>query len=200
MTVSDSPTNSQRRRNPEEKRARLLAAARELFISQGFDGTTTKQIAIRSGVSEGILFHQFGSKVGLFKELIDVYAQGAVREFRGGASAELNSEVIIRRLVGYVAKNRAAFELIIDHPALLHENGIPTIAELIVPEIEKSIRALYPDVARLPSDPGVMARFQFSIVDATCRGWLESESEEQREAFILEGARSMNLLLDPNVP
>ena len=59
MTVSDRPAISTRRRNPEEKRGRLLAAARELFISQGFDGTTTKQIAEQAGVSEGILFHQF---------------------------------------------------------------------------------------------------------------------------------------------
>lgn len=154
------------------------------------------QIAKQSGVSEGILFHQFGSKVGLFKELIDVYAQGAVSEFTRGASAELNSEVIIRRLVNYVEKDRAAFSLIIDHPALLQQNGIPTIAELIVPEIENSIRAYFTDASKLPTDPGIMAQFQFSIVEAACRGWLKSNSEEQKEAFIREGARSMNALLN----
>ncbi len=199
MTVSDSPTISQRRRDPEEKRGRLLAAARELFISQGFDKTTTKQIAKQSGVSEGILFHQFGSKVGLLKELIDVYAQGAVSEFTRSASTELNSEVIIRRLVNYVEKDRAAFSLIIDHPALLQENGIPTIAELVIPEIENSIRAFFTDASRLPADPGIMAQFQFSIVEAACRGWLKSTSQEQKEAFIREGVRCMNAALNLKV-
>ncbi len=197
--MSDMPAISPRRRNPEEKRGRLLAAARELFISQGFDGTTTKQIAEQAGVSEGILFHQFGSKVGVFRALIEAYARGAVSEFARGTSTELNSEVIIRRLVNYVEKDRAAFSLIIDHPALLQENGIPTIAELIVPEIEKSIRAFFTDLGKLPADPGIMAQFQFSIVEAACRGWLQSRSKEQKEAFIREGARSMNALLDPDV-
>lgn len=187
---------SHRRRNPEEKRGRLLAAARQLFVSQGFDSTTTKQISERAGVSEGILFHQFGSKVGLLRALIEDYAQGAVSEFAGGASTELDAEVILRRLVDYVEKDRAAFSLIIDHPALLQENGIPTIAELIVPEIEKSIRAFLADESAFPTDPGIMAQFQFSIVEAACRGWLKSKSKAQKEAFIREGARSMNALLD----
>ncbi len=195
--MSDKPASSNRRRNPEEKRGRLLAAARELFISQGFEKTTTKRIAEQAGVSEGILFHQFGSKVGLFKALIEAYAQGAVSEFSQGDSTELNSEVIIRRLINYVEKDRAAFSLIIDHPALLQKNGIPTIAELVVPEIEKSIRAFLTDESTLPTDPGIMAQFQFSIVEAACRGWLKSKSNEQKEAYIREGARSMNALLDP---
>ncbi len=194
--MPDKPAISQRRRNPEEKRGRLLAAARHLFISQGFDSTTTKQISEQAGVSEGILFHQFGSKVGLLKALIEDYAQGAVAEFAGGASTELDAEVIIRRLINYVEKDRAAFSLIIDHPALLQENGIPTIAELIVPEIEKSIRAFLDDKSAPSSDPGIMAQFQFSIVEAACRGWLKSKSKAQKEAFIREGARSMNALLD----
>jgi len=194
--MSDKPANAQRRRNPEEKRKRILAAAREVFIAQGFDRATTKQIAEQAGVSEGILFHQFGSKVGLFKALIEVYAQGAVSEFTRGASEELNAEVIIRRLVNYVEKDRAVFSLIIDHPALLQQNGIPTIAELIVPEIEKSIRAFLADERALPADPAIMARFQFSIVEAACRGWLTSKSSKQKEAFIQEGARSMSALLD----
>ncbi len=192
MASTLKATTPQRRRDPEQKRGQLLAAARKLFISQGFDKTTTKQIANTSGVSEGILFHQFGSKVGLLRELIDVYARGAVAEFTQGAAEALNSEVIIRRLVAYVEKDRAALSLILDHPALLQENGIPTIAELLVPEIEKSIRAFFPDVSKLPTDPRIMAQFQFGIVEATCRGWLKSKSRKQKEAFIKEGIRSMN--------
>ena len=195
MAASLNSSAPQRRRDPQEKKARLLSAARELFISQGFEKTTTKQIADKSGVSEGILFHQFDSKAGLLKSLIYSYAQGAVSEFTGSNAAGLNSDLIIRRLITYIEKDRAAFSLLLDNSALLQENGIPTIAELIVPEIEKSIRAFYPDGSKLPTDPGIMAQFQFSIVEATCRGWLKSLSKKKKEAFIREGVRSMNALL-----
>ena len=44
----------------------LLEAARAVFIEKGFSATTA-EVAERAGVSEGILFHRFGSKAGLFR-------------------------------------------------------------------------------------------------------------------------------------
>ena len=43
----------------------LLRAARETFLERGIQATTA-EVAARAGVSEGILFHRFGSKAGLF--------------------------------------------------------------------------------------------------------------------------------------
>jgi AcrR family transcriptional regulator len=54
------------RRRPEEIRALILDAARELFERQGYDATTTKDIARRAGVLESLLFTNFGSKAALF--------------------------------------------------------------------------------------------------------------------------------------
>lgn len=45
-----------RERRKEEKRARLRDAAWELFCRQGYEATTTKQIAARAGVASGTLF------------------------------------------------------------------------------------------------------------------------------------------------
>jgi len=43
-------------------RDRIVAAARQLFAEQGFDGTTTAAIAERAGVAEGTIFRHFASK------------------------------------------------------------------------------------------------------------------------------------------
>jgi AcrR family transcriptional regulator len=43
-------------------RARLLAAALELFAEQGYDATTVAQIAQRVGVTEMTFYRHFGSK------------------------------------------------------------------------------------------------------------------------------------------
>ena len=43
-------------------RARLLAAALELFAEQGYDATTVAQIAERVGVTEMTFYRHFGSK------------------------------------------------------------------------------------------------------------------------------------------
>jgi AcrR family transcriptional regulator len=50
---------------------RLLECAREVFLEKGFSATTS-EVAKRAGVSEGILFHRFGSKAALFEAAMSV--------------------------------------------------------------------------------------------------------------------------------
>ena len=49
-------------RNKRDKRARLIAAARELFRIKGFEQTTTSEIAERADVGKGTLFFHARSK------------------------------------------------------------------------------------------------------------------------------------------
>lgn len=50
-----------------------LAAATELFSSQGYGATSMRQIASECGLSVGNLYHHFGSKEAIFQRLIDDY-------------------------------------------------------------------------------------------------------------------------------
>jgi AcrR family transcriptional regulator len=58
-----------RERNKQEKRARLVAAARTLFARKGFASTTTAEIAARAEVGAGTLFLYFASKDDLLVEI-----------------------------------------------------------------------------------------------------------------------------------
>jgi len=64
----------------EETRARILAAARELFERHGTRGTTTREVADRAGVNEATLFRHFGSK----RALLDAMREQScgVQQFR----------------------------------------------------------------------------------------------------------------------
>ena len=55
----------------EKRRAQILRAATKLFAKQGFNGTTTREIADRVGVKETILFRLFPSKRELYWAVID---------------------------------------------------------------------------------------------------------------------------------
>jgi AcrR family transcriptional regulator len=48
----------------------LLAVARDVFLERGIRATTL-EVAERAGVSEGVLFHRFKSKEGLFSAAMD---------------------------------------------------------------------------------------------------------------------------------
>lgn len=64
------------RRKPKQRRGietyeRILAAAAELFAQQGYDSTTTHQVAAGAGVSVGTLYRYFSDKAALFRELYE---------------------------------------------------------------------------------------------------------------------------------
>jgi len=52
---------------------KVLKAALSLFSRQGFRATTIRQLARRSGLSVGNLYHHFGGKEEIFGRLIDQY-------------------------------------------------------------------------------------------------------------------------------
>jgi AcrR family transcriptional regulator len=53
------------------RRLQIMQAAKELFAQQGFEGTTTRQIAERARVNEAIIFRHFPSKEDLYWAIID---------------------------------------------------------------------------------------------------------------------------------
>ena len=48
-----------------------LATELEEFSEKGFDRASTNSIAERAGVSKGLVFHYFGSKQRLYRELVE---------------------------------------------------------------------------------------------------------------------------------
>jgi AcrR family transcriptional regulator len=64
MRVFNSPPPSE-----AQTRTRILQAAQRLFASQGFDGTTTRDLAQAAGVAEGTLFRHFTNKKAILVEV-----------------------------------------------------------------------------------------------------------------------------------
>src|SRR5262245_15748384 len=60
---------SERMRKADRKK-QLLAHAKQLFVTLGYQATTTEKIARSAGVSEPVLYRHFPSKKGLFLEVL----------------------------------------------------------------------------------------------------------------------------------
>jgi len=59
-------------------RARILAAAREHFGEEGYDGATLRSIAAVAGVDPALIPHYFGSKEGVFLAAVEFPVDPAV--------------------------------------------------------------------------------------------------------------------------
>ena len=57
-------------RDPVRSRRRILEAAFREFSAQGLAGARVDQIARRAGINKRMLYHYFGDKNGMFREVL----------------------------------------------------------------------------------------------------------------------------------
>jgi AcrR family transcriptional regulator len=71
----DSPPTGQRltsrQRQAAARREQILQTALTLFAAQGFDATSTRQIAKEAGIAEGLIFHYFPTKASLLTAILE---------------------------------------------------------------------------------------------------------------------------------
>lgn len=90
-------------------RERILEAADTLFGEVGFDATTTREIAERSGVNKALIHYHFKSKEGLLASLLDQYylqlAETLQRALSGEATLRERIHHLLDTYVDFLAAN-----------------------------------------------------------------------------------------------
>lgn len=79
-TVKTFIEPKRRRVNKEDRRVQILEVAGQLFSFKGFNGTTTKEIAEKVGVSEAIIFRHFPSKQDLYSAILDYKSNACLQQ------------------------------------------------------------------------------------------------------------------------
>lgn len=108
-----------RKRQAAARRGQILETALGLFAAQGFDATSTRQIAKEAGIAEGLIFHYFPTKAGLLTAILEDRLEGG-RAFRtelrpllevaGGKTA---AEVLRSVASGWLATLRRDEEIVV---------------------------------------------------------------------------------------
>ena len=71
ITPNDAASPIATRMPGDERRMQILRSAVSLFSQRGFRGTTTKEIAQASGISEAMVFRHFATKEELYTAILD---------------------------------------------------------------------------------------------------------------------------------
>jgi AcrR family transcriptional regulator len=82
---ADDAKPTGRLRKAERKR-QLLAHAKQLFVTLGYQATTTQKIAEAAGVTEPVLYRHFESKKVLFLEVLEEIRAATVRRWQAETS------------------------------------------------------------------------------------------------------------------
>jgi AcrR family transcriptional regulator len=95
-----------RQRRADETRARVFAAACDLFLTQGYHATSVDSIAARAGVAKGTFFVHFKTKAAVITELVRIQTSAA-RRARARALATSGPIEALRAAVMTLGKHAA---------------------------------------------------------------------------------------------
>jgi len=73
-----------------EKQDRMINASLKIFAINGYQYASTDEIVKEAGISKGLLFHYFGSKLGLYSFLADYCVRYIKMEMSGAVSDKEN--------------------------------------------------------------------------------------------------------------
>jgi AcrR family transcriptional regulator len=105
-------SGGQREKNKRDKLLRIKNAARELFISKGYDDTTTREIAIRAGVGMGTVFTYADNK----RDLLFLIANEDLAETTARAASHVSPKAPM--LSNLMAIFRDHYEFFLKQPDL----------------------------------------------------------------------------------
>jgi AcrR family transcriptional regulator len=108
-----------RQRQAAARREQILKRALGLFAAQGFDATSTRQIANEAGIAEGLIFHYFPTKASLLTAILADRLEGR-RAFRSelrplleDAGGKAAPEVLLAVASGWLATLRRDEKIVV---------------------------------------------------------------------------------------
>ncbi len=138
---NESPSGAVRLRKSERRR-QLLETAQQLFAAQGYQATTTEQVAAAAGVSETVLHRHFESKKDLLLAVLRGLREAILDRWRSAAAGHEEP----------LAKLHAIAELCLDRGdehALGLRLAHRAVFEIVDPDVVTELRGFYLDCESL---------------------------------------------------
>ncbi|MGG3310675.1 TetR/AcrR family transcriptional regulator [Paenibacillus lautus] len=85
----DSMENKTIRKGSADKRAKIIAAARDLFLSEGFDRSSVDAVAAKAGVSKRTVYDYYGDKQNLLLAVVEETSSAVLDMIEQGISDHL---------------------------------------------------------------------------------------------------------------
>ncbi|WEG08711.1 TetR/AcrR family transcriptional regulator [Microbacterium horticulturae] len=129
-----------RRLTPQERRAQLVALGVNFLASRPLDELTIEELSEQAEVSRGLVFHYFGSRQGLHREVVLTARDSLLRasEPRPELPALERLHDTLARIVVFVREHRGTFYSLVRGVA----SGDPAIREVIDQSRDENARRL----------------------------------------------------------
>lgn len=110
---------------PADTRQQILQAAAALFLERGVAGVSMEQVRLQAGVSNGSLYHHFGTKPALLSALYEqslrAYHAAVLRPLESGPPAEDGVRALVQAHLQWVLRHPQPARVLHELRRAVHE-------------------------------------------------------------------------------
>jgi AcrR family transcriptional regulator len=120
MRSARTTSTPRRRLKADERRARILDAASDLFAEGGYEGASIDRIARAAGVSAPVIYDHFSSKKDLYTQLLELHTLRVIEATTVPHDATTVEQLLranVDAFFRFVEKHPAAWRMLFRDPA-----------------------------------------------------------------------------------
>jgi len=193
-----------RRLTPDARRALLLDAALDTFVTQGYAPSGLAEIADAAGVSKTLLYHYFpDGRPELYREVVTRLTHPALDEVRGAARAPISADrrltLVIDVVLSLFETHPAAYRLAVLEPNGSGDAGIAGQAMALRASLVSALAAVLASTNHPPEEIAAGASVVLGALFAVCElritGALDAEQARRVAGeFVRGGLTGLGLL------
>lgn len=183
-TVSNGPA-VRVRMTGQQRKSQLIGIGRALFAARGLDGTTIEEIAATAGVSKPVIYEHFGSKEGLYRQVVETEFRILLDSITQALSADAKPRVLVERaalaLLGYIEDSTDGFRILMrDSPPSQPEGAFSTLLSHVTARVEHLLSDEFARRGLSAADGAMYAQMLVGMVAMTGQWWLDSRQPDKR--------------------
>jgi len=192
------------RLEPDERRAQILRAARELFAHRQYASVSMEEIALAAGVRRGLVNHYFGAKRDLFIEVVrgmfatfgDAFpgSDGGSGEGGGSGGTPIDEVVAdhVRRWLAVVEGDAETWFAILGAEGFGRD---PDVEHLVDRARDAMVAGIVDVLGQPPSDElRTVLRAYSGLAEIVTREWLRRHSLDRAQAEALLATSLLSLV------
>ncbi|GAB3278242.1 TetR/AcrR family transcriptional regulator [Parasphingorhabdus pacifica] len=192
------PTTPRRRLEPDARRAEILSVARRLFGAGSYTSVSTSDIAREAGVARALINHYFGSKRGLYLQVVRqmLIVPASVAENLPRTTVQERISISVDRWLDVVDRNKDMWLSAIGSEAIGRDTDIEQIMlesdEITTDRVLEA--AMMTDVVDGREELRAMIRAYGSLLKAASREWLVRGTLNRADLHIMLTQSVLHLL------
>jgi AcrR family transcriptional regulator len=160
------------------RRAQLLAAAQDVFVTNGYHAAAMDEIAERAGVSKPVLYQHFPGKLELYLALLETHVDALVGRVRTAMASttdnKLRVQAAVRAFFEFVDGEGQAYRMVFESDL----RGEPAVQEAVERATSASVDAITETItadAGLNEDQArLLAVGLVGLSQVSARFWLDT--------------------------